>query len=113
MEQFPKSSIILREIILSESSFNRTEMPSGESPMKNFLEIDIENDINLPNFFVSLNLKFEGKVNDVIVLKSQIKMTGDFFIEGEKPDYFDDFLKVNAPAIIFPYSKRTSPLFNK
>ena len=60
--------------------------------MKNFLEIDIENDINLPNFFVSLNLKFEGKVNDVIVLKSQIKMTGDFFIEGEKPDYFDDFL---------------------
>lgn len=104
MEEFPKSSLNLKEVLLVNSNFEKvSDFKLDKFTIKNFLAIDIEHIINLPEFSVSLKLKYEGKVEDELVMTSNINMVGHFALEGEKPDFFDEFLKVNAPAIIYPF----------
>ncbi|MFA5012431.1 MAG: protein-export chaperone SecB [Ignavibacteria bacterium] len=106
MEEFPKSSLNLKEVILVNSNFEKVnDFKLEKFTIKNFLGIDIEHNINLPEFSVSLKLKYDGKVNDVLVMTAFIVMVGNFVLEGEKPDFFDEFIKVNAPAIIYPFAR--------
>jgi len=106
MEEVPQSSINLKDVLLIKSSFEKLgDVLIDNSTLKNYIEIDIEPIITLSEFTVSLKLKYEGRVSDELVLVAFIHMVGHFYLIGEKPEYFDEFVKVNAPAIIYPFVK--------
>jgi preprotein translocase subunit SecB len=103
MEEFKQSSIKVIDIILAESNFERSKEPFDSASLKNNLNIDIKIEELTNQFYVTLTLKYEGLVNENVAMKSLISMVGIFELIGEKPEYYEEFKKVNAPAIIYPF----------
>ena len=103
----------VENIVLLESHFSR-------DTSKEFIDLNINNEINLSHqsyntgsenkFGVISTLDYKGKINDVVVLTSTIKMLGVFEKRGEPALAEDSFKKINAPAIIYPFIREH--LFN-
>ncbi len=98
----------VESVILIESNFSR--LPSidrNEHTVTN--EININHEVfetSIDNKFgVILILDFIGKQGNVDFCKSQIKMLGIFEKIGEPALNEDAFKKINAPAIIYPFTR--------
>jgi preprotein translocase subunit SecB len=103
MNDIPTTPIRLIDIILAESIFKRQKESFDSKNVKNYIDIDINIEETENQFFVTETLKYEGSVNKSVVMDSTISMVGIFELSGEKPAYYEEFKKVNAPAIIFPF----------
>ena len=97
----------LHYIILLESYFKRAPFIHFESKnIKNDIDIKHRHEIqeNLLNVIVSID--FSTHIDNEEVIKAYIEMAGlfEFSNEGnENPLPIEDFAKINAPAIIFPF----------
>jgi len=99
-----KNSYKLLSIILIESFFKRAPfIDFSNDKLHNGINIDIKNSINENILGVTVTLNFISKIEDKEVISSEIKMVGNFEFSKETNIPLDDFGKINAPAIIFPF----------
>ncbi len=95
----------LLHIIMLESYFKR-EANIDFNNVKFHNDIDLQMDSKQQDLllYVSVTLHFNARSGDKILIGSKISMTGLFEIPKEKPVLsVEDFSKINAPAIIFPF----------
>ena len=115
MSDQSENRILIKDVLLVESEFLRTEFGFTEDVKEEVsLSLKIENE-NEKEFFVYVFLNFDlkNKTNEELV-KSKVIMKGIFELTNEKPTYFNDFICINAPAIIYPYLREhLSSLTNK
>jgi preprotein translocase subunit SecB len=103
MQEFYNHPLKVVDIILAESTFKRRKKSYNPKDFKNHLDIDINIEEKANQYYVTLILKYQCKSNDNIVMDALISMVGIFELTDEKPVYLNEFLKVNAPAIIYPF----------
>jgi len=115
MDNQNENRILIKNILLIKSDFSRTEFKFTNDVKEELsLNLRFENE-NEKQFFVYILLDFNLKNNrDEDLIKSNIIMKGVFELTNEKPSYFNDFICINAPAIIYPYLREhLSSLTNK
>ena len=99
-----KNSFKLLNILLIESAFKRASYIDFSSEnVHNNIDIDIHNSITENILGVTVTLKFNTTIEDIEVISSKIKMTGNFEFSNNTNIPLEDFGNINAPAIIFPF----------
>lgn len=96
----------VENVFLLESTFTREiNFDSKDGEITNEINIDsqIHESTAEGKFGVTLELDFQGKQGNKDICKSKIKMLGIFEKIGEPPISEDNFKKINAPAIIYPF----------
>jgi len=115
MSNQEENGILIKNIVLVESKFSRTHFKLNSEQIEEVsLNLKIENE-GEKEFYVSviLNYKLKNK-NEKEIAKSNIVMKGIFELTNQKPSYFNEFVCINAPAIIYPYLREhLSSLTNK
>lgn len=95
----------IKNILLTSLNFTRKEAIDFENEIKN--KIDLITEIgeidNKELIIVSVILSIKAVQNEEEVFTIHIKMTGIFIKEGTPLLPEDDFKKINAPAIIYPF----------
>ena len=110
-----ENNILIKNIVLVESKFHRTNLQLAiEQNDEVNLNIKIENEDEKEFYvYVLLEYKLKNKSNEEIA-NSNIIMKGIFELTNQKPGYFNEFICINAPAIIYPYLREhLSSLTNK
>ncbi len=103
METTQESKIVVKEISLLESFFKKEDIELTKEKINNNINLSLNVKQGDPIFNVTLNLDFKSKQADKDISNAKISIIGVFEIEGKKPDYFENFCYINAPAIIYPY----------
>lgn len=99
-----KNSYKLINILLIESSFKRaSNIDFSSDKLNNNIDIDIKNSINENSLIVTVTLKFSTKIEDEIIISSEIKTAGSFEFGENNEVSLENFGNINAPAIIFPF----------
>lgn len=96
----------VENVFLLESTFTREiNFDSKNGEISNEINIDsqIHESTDEGKFGVTLELDFQGKQANKDICKSKIKMVGIFEKIGEPPLNEENFKKINAPAIIYPF----------
>ncbi len=66
------------------------------------------------NLTITIDLSYKRKCNDEEQAKADVIIVGVFEIKGPKPEFYDNFCNINAPALIYPYLREhISYLTNK
>jgi len=99
-----KSSIQLKNISLLALNFNLGKFKEGME-IKISIGTESINNTDKTNFFDSIVkvILWNPEISD---FKFDIRMKGEFEIIGVSELELDDFLNINAPAIIFPYIRQ-------
>jgi preprotein translocase subunit SecB len=105
-ESKPTGGYKVENVVLIESTFKR-------SPSIDLKDFTISPEFNISHeahettpenkFGVTLTLDYKGKQNEVIICAAKITMLGVFEKTGAPPISEEDFKKINAPAIIYPF----------
>lgn len=99
-----KNSFKLLNILLIESAFKRApKIDLSSENVNNNIDIDIKNSTTENTLGVIVTLKFNTVIEDEEVISSVIKMAGNFGFSKNTNILVEDFGKINAPAIIFPF----------
>lgn len=99
------SSIKILSLFLLESNFKRDSLIEIETlPEVNVL-IETKGGINpeTNRAFLELTIKTPNEEKNKIPFKAEVKMVGVFQLNNVPQNVQDNFLKINAPAIIFPF----------
>lgn len=98
------SGIKVLNILLLESVFKRNiDVFFDQSTMKNDIKIDVSNQIENNQIFVTEKISFSMTSLDKQVMSAEITMLGHFEKFGDASLPLEEFAKVNGPAIIFPF----------
>lgn len=98
------TSYKLLNIFLLESHFKRVNnIDAKGSELETTVDIITEDRVKDNNLFVTLTLVFNLGKNGKNEIESTIKMQGIFECADKAPLPVNEFSKVNAPAIIFPF----------
>jgi len=95
--------IILNDIYLSSSTFNRPKVYSAEDEQKLELTINIQKEIKGNQLVSTLNVSI---ILNAVADKQTIgttEMTGIFSFTNESPIEVEVFAQINAPAILYPF----------
>ncbi len=104
MENLVTNGYLFDSVILLETHFERLPQITLDLSKTN-QKIHIENEVqqNENKIFVILTLHFDIFNNETIEVKSKIKMVGIFEKIGTPKLEQDIFVRLNAPAMLFPY----------
>lgn len=106
-EEEPKpSGYKVENVILLDSSFSRKiSVDVKDYSVTPEITITPEpHETSIDNKFgVTLTLEYKGMQNDLLICTARIKMVGIFEKFGEPPLTEENFKKINAPAIIYPF----------
>ena len=99
-----KNSFTLKSIVLLESFFKRDPIINFDN-LKNILDLTIDNaiDENKKEIYVTVTINYKLVHKRKIQVNSKVKMLGIFEYGQNIPINIEQFAKINAPAIIFPY----------
>ena len=103
MDNTKDSKVMVKDINLIESYFKKEDITLTKEPISNDIKLSLNVKHGSPDFSITLNLEFNSKQLDNLITTAKISIIGLFEVVGEKPDYYDNFCYVNAPAIIYPY----------
>ena len=99
----------LVNVILVESSFHREkEMPLHlQKDFKNDLAIDIIHSLNEPDILeVELKIQLISSLEEKVYINFTVSNVGIFkYDKATHKDLIDKFILINAPAIIFPFTR--------
>jgi preprotein translocase subunit SecB len=101
----------IHNIFLLESNFKReVDIPFDDShnfiPKLEIISDEPDEVIDSNNYFYLTSVTtFSWTHKDIQLLEIEIKMTGIFEKVGDTQVSISDFKKVNAPAIIFPFTR--------
>ncbi|WP_448529800.1 protein-export chaperone SecB [Raineya sp.] len=99
-----ESGFQVRSIFLLESYFERLPfIEANEKTNEIALKRDYYIGESILTAIVELTFRQRNKKTKKIELRSKIKMAGEFIFEKNTSITIEDFAKVNAPAIIFPF----------
>ncbi len=98
-----KNQYKLNNIILLESHFRREPDIKINDHIKDVININVEHRQDNRILFVILTMNFELKDKEKVYIEAKIAMLGIFEIPEEPVLPEEDFAKINAPAIIFPF----------
>lgn len=105
-----KSGIQLKQILLNESLYSLKDYKNLPSPDSFNMNISFEHSIDEKNINVKVTVSVQNKEDNNIVegsnLKILVSMTGLFEKEDTISISNEQFVKVNAPAIIYPYVRQ-------
>jgi len=94
----------LSNIILLESLFQRNWAVSfGDPNFKDTINIEITNSGAPDDFQVTLHLNYIAGIGDAKEISADIKMVGVFTLPENSVLPHEQFINVNAPAILFPF----------
>lgn len=91
-------------ILLLDSTFTRiSQINFGDSQI--LTNVDVTNDYQLLDeaFVSEVRVKFSLKIQNTVSVSAEVKMVGSFKIIGSPELPVEEFAKINAPAIIYPY----------
>jgi len=98
------SSFSLQHIILLSSNFQRSwQIDFDNEAFKSSIDIEVTDTRQNNILSVVVDLKFDAGIKDSSDIKAQISMAGVFNGDSNGGLDTDQFAKVNAPAIIFPF----------
>ncbi len=98
------SSFSLQHIILLSSNFHRSwQIDFDNDAFKSSIDIEVTDTRQDNILSVVVDLKFDAGINESTDIQAQISMAGVFNGESSGGLDIDQFAKVNAPAIIFPF----------
>lgn len=91
-------------ILLLESNFRREPLVSFENLVKNLsFNMGYSQENNLLNVMIEILWEEKNKNTQQKEIEAKIKMVGVFRYYDKTSVKVEDFAKVNAPAIIFPF----------
>jgi len=94
----------LLNIILLESNFAReAEIKFTDPGFKSDINLHLDNQAINNQLFTTLTVNFWAGIEEHKEIKAEIKMLGIFEYSDESNLSIDEFGKINAPAIIFPF----------
>lgn len=97
------SGYIFENIILTESIFYRADEIDFSKEIKTEMNIETGLARNNEAILCKVTLEFKAQLEESEVLKGKASMTGIFKQLGTPTLSPEEFCKVNAPAIIFPF----------
>ncbi|PKQ68891.1 protein-export chaperone SecB [Raineya orbicola] len=91
-------------ILLLESNFRREPLVSFENLVKNLsFNMGYSQKSNLLNVVIETSWEEKNKNTQLVEIEAKIKMVGVFRYNDKTSVKVEEFAKVNAPAIIFPF----------
>ena len=110
MADIPKSGFKITRLDLVECSFHRTlevnyeEGPDGKKESNNF-NLNVDPVVQGNSVSCTLTLKYGSFYGDTRQIEAVVSYRGQFEFFGELPIKPEEFSRVNAAGIIFPFVK--------
>lgn len=102
-----KSGIQLKRILLNESLFSLKDYNDIPDPKDFSMNVSFSHNIEDSNYAVKVTVVIRNDKNaEESNLNVSVTMTGLFEKESPLPFPDDQFVKVNGPAIIYPYIRQ-------
>lgn len=99
-----KTAIQLDSIVMIEESFKRSfDVDYDKDEFTNKINFTISDQRNESILTVTLTLFFTAGVGDEHQIEAMTKMVGVFNLPSNPDLPIDNFAKINAPAILFPF----------
>lgn len=109
MDGKEQSGIAVDWINIEEVKFSvNPEFSEGSGPVELGLLIGVETDISEDGKALTVDLTLKANFSEDIIppMDLSISLKGFFRLENEeKKNFFGEFAKVNAPAIMYPYAR--------